>query len=42
MFRIAAGETWIESMPVVDADDNVDWGTGAFVLSFVSAVHTYM
>ena len=36
------GETWIESVPVVDSGDNVDWGTGAFVLSFVSYIYIYI
>jgi len=29
----------IEGIPVVDASGGVDWGTGAFVLSFVLVVN---
>ena len=39
MFRIAAGETWIEGVPMLRDDDSVDWATGVFVMSFVIIVN---
>ena len=39
MFRIAAGETWIDGIPIANEDSNVDWATGAFVISFVLIVN---
>ena len=37
--RAAASETWVSGIPVVDESGDVDWGTGAFVLSFVLVVN---
>ena len=39
MFRIAAGETWIEGVPILQDDASVDWATGLFVMSFVITVN---
>ena len=39
LFRIAAGETWVESQDVSDGEGNVNWGTGAFVMSFILIIN---
>jgi voltage-gated sodium channel len=39
MFRIAAGETWVDGSPIVRDDGTVDWPTAAFVMSFVIVVN---
>lgn len=35
----AGSETWVSGIPVVGDSGEVDWGTGAFVLSFVLVVN---
>jgi len=39
MFRIAAGETWVEGSPIIMHDGTVDWPTAVFVMSFVIVVN---
>ena len=39
MFRIAAGETWVDGSPILRDDGTVDWSTAAFVISFVIVVN---
>ena len=39
MFRIAAGETWIEGKPILRDDGKVDWGTAAFIISYVVIIN---
>jgi voltage-gated sodium channel len=39
LFRIAAGETWIESVDVADEEGNVNWGTGGFVMSYILIIN---
>jgi voltage-gated sodium channel len=39
MFRIAAGETWVEGSPIIAIDGTVDWQTAVFVMSFVIVVN---
>ena len=44
LFRIAGGETWIgeppdEGMPIINEQGFVNWGTAAFVMSFVVIVN---
>ena len=39
MFRIAAGETWVDGSPILRDDGTVDWSTAAFVMSFVIVVN---
>ena len=39
MFRIAAGETWIEGVDVLNDDGSLHWGAGLFVTSFVIVVN---
>jgi hypothetical protein len=40
LFRIAAGDTWIDNMDVLDKELGlVDWGIGAFVFSFILVVN---
>ncbi len=35
MFRIAAGETWIEDLPILDSSGDIFWKSSLFVFSFV-------
>ena len=39
MFRIAAGETWIEHQPVLRGDGTVDWATAGFIISYVLVIN---
>jgi hypothetical protein len=44
LFRIAGGETWIgeppdEGMPIINDEGFVNWGTAAFVMSFIVIVN---
>ena len=39
LFRIAAGETWIEGVPVLDNDGLVNWGVGGYIMSFTIIVN---
>ena len=39
LFRIAAGETWIEGVPVLDEDGIVNWGVGVYIMSFTIIVN---
>lgn len=44
LFRIAGGETWIgeppdEGMPIINDEGYVNWGTAAFVMSFIVIVN---
>jgi hypothetical protein len=39
MFRIAAGETWVEGSPIIAINGTVDWPTAVFVMSFVIVVN---
>ena len=39
MFRIAAGETWIEHQPVLRDDGTVDWATAGFIISYVLVIN---
>ena len=35
LFRIAAGETWVEDVPVLGRSGHVDWALGSFLMSFI-------
>ena len=35
MFRIAAGETWIEELPILDSAGDIFWKSSLFIFSFV-------
>ncbi len=35
MFRIAAGETWIDGLPLVDEVGDINWRGGVFVCSYL-------
>lgn len=39
LFRIAAGETWVEGMPVLLESDEVDWALGGYIVSFIIVVN---
>ena len=35
MFRIAAGESWIEELPILDASGDIYWKSSLFIFSFI-------
>ena len=35
LFRIAAGETWVEDAPQTFDDGGVNWALGVFIMSFI-------
>ena len=35
LFRIAAGETWVEDVPVLNRGGHVDWALSSFIMSFI-------
>jgi hypothetical protein len=35
MFRVAAGETWIDGLPLVDEDGAISWKAAIFVCSYL-------
>ena len=40
LFRIAAGETWVDEMAVVDPETGqVDWLEGAYVFSYIVLIN---
>jgi hypothetical protein len=39
MFRIAAGETWVDELPVVNEDGNLNIAFASFLFSFVLIVN---
>ena len=39
LFRIAAGETWVDGIDVTDEDGNVNWSLGGYILSFIAIVN---
>ncbi len=38
MFRIAAGETWVEELPVVGEDGTLNLSMAVFIFSFILVV----
>lgn len=39
MFRIAAGETWVDELPVVKEDGELNFAFASFLFSFVLIVN---
>ncbi len=35
LFRIAAGDTWIDSLPTLGPDGNLEWKSALFICSFI-------
>jgi hypothetical protein len=35
LFRIAAGDTWIDSLPMLGLDGNIEWKPALFICSFI-------
>ena len=35
LFRITAGETWVDEVPQVDEEGNVQWALGIYIMSFI-------
>ncbi len=35
MFRVAAGETWIEGLPLIDEVGDINWRAGVYVCSYL-------
>ena len=35
MFRVTAGETWVDSLPKDDPDGSVNWQAAIFITSYI-------
>jgi hypothetical protein len=35
MFRLAAGETWVEALPLLSQDGDIEWKSSLFICTYV-------